>query len=99
MVTNGGEEVMSAYSEVNWAEELGIDVVRLEEERFGSWSHWVLLSDHNKRVKKYHASVARQEKEEAFQARVAALRNSEDYTFTDEMVQMAIGSLNAQDPV
>ena len=55
MVTNGGEEVMSAYSEVNWAEELGIDVVRLEEERFGS--------------------------------------------FTDEMVQMAIGSLNAQDPV
>ena len=84
MVTNGGEEVMSAYSEVNWAEELGIDVVRLEEERFGSWSHWVLLSDHNKRVKK---------------ARVAALRNSEDYTFTDEMVQMAIGSLNAQDPV
>ncbi len=86
-------------TEVSWAEELGIDVVRLEEERFGSWSHWVLLSEHNKRVKKYHASVARQEKEEAFQARVAALRNAEDYTFSHEMVQMAIRSLNARGAV
>lgn len=86
-------------TEVNWAEELGIDVAKLEEERFGSWSHWVLLSDHNKRVKKYYASVARQEKEEAFQARVAALKNSEDYTFSHEMVQMAIRSLNARGAV
>jgi hypothetical protein len=91
--------VASAYSEVNWGEELGLDLAKLEQERFGSFSHWVVLSEHNERVKKYHAALDRQEKEEAFLARVAALRNSEDYTFTDEMVQMAIGSLNAQDPV
>jgi hypothetical protein len=90
---------MSAYSEVNWAQELGIDLAKLGQERFGSFSHWVVLSEHNERVKKYYAALDRQEKEEAFLARVAALRNSEDYTFTDEMVQMAIGSLNAQDPV
>tara|TARA_R110002096_G_scaffold433719_2_gene653142 strand:+ start:474 stop:758 length:285 start_codon:yes stop_codon:yes gene_type:complete len=94
MVTNGGEKVM-----VSWANELDIDLTKLEQERFGSFPHWVMLFEHNKRVKKYHADLCRQEKEEAFQARVAALRNSEDYTFTDEMVQMAIGSLNAQDPV
>jgi len=90
---------MSAYSEVSWAEELGIDVVRLEEERFGSWSHWVLLSEHNKRVKKYHASVAREEEDKKFLARVNALKNSEDYTFSHEMVQMAIRSLNARGAV
>jgi hypothetical protein len=84
---------------VSWANELDIDLTKLEQERFGSFSHWVVLSEHNERVKKYHAALNRQEKEEAFLARVAALRNSEDYTFTDEMVQMAIGSLNAQDPV
>jgi len=73
---------------VSWAKELGIDVVRLEEERFGSWSHWVLLSDHNKRVKKY-------EEDKKFLARVNALKNSEDNTFSHEMDQMAIRSLNA----
>ena len=86
----------SRMSEVNIADELGIDFTKLAEERFGSWSHWVLLSEHNKRVRKYHAGLERQKKEEAFSARVAALRNSEDYTFSHEMVQMAIASLNAR---
>ena len=43
---------MSAYSEVNWGEELGLDLAKLEQERFGSFPHWVMLSEHNKRVKK-----------------------------------------------
>ena len=86
---------MEHFSEVDWASELGLDLAKLEQERFGSFSHWVMLSEHNLRVKKYHADLERQEKEEALWARVAALRNAEDYTFSDEMVQMAIESLNA----
>jgi len=86
-------------SEVNWASELGLDLAKLEQERFGSFSHWIMLTEHNVRVKKYHADLERQKKEEAFLARVAALRNAGDYTFSDEMVQMAIESLNAKGAV
>ncbi len=90
---------MEHFSEVNWASELGLDLAKLEQERFSSLSHWIMLTEHNVRVKSYNAGLEQQEKEEAFLARVAALRNAGDYTFSDEMVQMAIESLNAKGAV
>ena len=63
-------------SEVDWASELGIDLAKLEQERFGFFSHRIMLTEHNVREKSYDAGLEQQKKEEAFLARVAALRNA-----------------------
>ena len=54
---------MEHFSEVNWASELGLDLAKLEQERFGSFSHWIMLTEHNVRVKSYDAGLEQQEKE------------------------------------
>ncbi len=53
-------------SDVDWASELGLDLAKLEQERFGSFSHWIMLTEHNVRVKSYDACLEQQEKEELF---------------------------------
>jgi len=43
--------LMSAYSDVNWGAELGIDLRELREESFAHLAHYRMLLEHSKRVK------------------------------------------------
>ena len=92
---------------------LNIDLEKLEEERFGSKQHWELIVAHDRRAEEYKARLRWQKfeghleeigelwrkKEELRRARIAAKRNSDDYTFSDDVLNIAIRSLDARGSV
>ena len=90
---------------------LDIDLEKLEEERFGSKHHWELMVAHDRRHQEYKARLRWQKfeghldevgemwrkKEQVRRARIAEKRNFDRYTFSDDVLDIAIRSLNARD--
>ena len=112
-VTNGGEEVMEPTIEVNWANELDIDLDALMLERFHTGTHFRLLMKHKRRVARFEQhnrwvaftgridDVGHQwrELEKLRGDRISASRRADRYNFSDELLEMASKALDAQDSV
>jgi len=98
-------------TDVNWADELDIDIDALMLEKFHTPSHYRLLRKHNRRVAKYqqhnrwvafvgHLDEVGQkwrEIEDLRRARIRAAKRPREYDFSDELVQIAVDSLDAKD--
>ena len=105
---------MSMYSDnFDLASELGIDLHDLWDERFSGVKHEGLMQEHEQRVGNWNTIKAMQafegtlheigqihrEKELLRRARISATKQAKEYDFPDELLQIAIRSLDAGDSV
>ena len=104
---------MAKYSDNIWANELGIDLHDLWDERFSGKKHLELMEQHEGRVQNWNTllSVRRfegtlnelgqkyRQKELLRRARISATKQAKEYDFPDELLQMALRSLNAEGSV
>jgi len=107
---HGGEEMIHP---VNWGDELGIDLEALMLERFHCTAHIKLAKIHKKRVARFeqfnrwvaferHLDEAGQQwrdRETLRGARIREAKQPEEYDFSDEVLDIAERSLDAQDSV
>ena len=105
---------MSKYGDnFDLASGLGIDLHDLWDERFSGVKHEGLMQEHEQRVANWNTIKAMQafegtlheigqihrEKELLRRARISATKQAKEYDFPDELLQIAIRSLDAGDPV
>ena len=104
---------MSAYSDNLWADEMDIDLDTLMLEKFHTPTHLRLLKKHERRVAKFeqlnrwrafdgHLNEIGEhwrDKEKLRRARISATKQGERYNFSDELIQIALRSLDAHDTV
>ena len=102
---------MTRFSEFDLATELGIDLHDLWDERFYGVKHEALMQEHEQRVADWNTLKAMQafegtlheigqihrEKELLRRARISATKQAKEYDFPDELLQIAIRSLDACD--
>jgi hypothetical protein len=100
-------------SKFDLARELGIDLLDLWDERFYGARHHELMLEHEKRVENWNTVLAMQafqgtlneigqihrKKEALRRARISATKQAKEYDFPDELLQIAIRSLDAKDSV
>jgi hypothetical protein len=93
----------------NYAEQLGIDLHDLWEERFSGRKHLELMAEHEERVARwdtvqamerfegtlYEIGYIHREKEALRRARISATKQAKEYDFPDELLQIALRSLDA----
>jgi hypothetical protein len=98
---------------IDWAKELGIDLHDLWDERFSGKKHLELMEEHEGRVQNWDTLLAmrrfegtlhelghkHREKELLRRARISATKQAKEYDFADELLQMALRSLDAQGSV
>jgi len=91
------------------AEIMGIDLHDLWDERFSGVKHQALMREHEERVLRWNTLQAMQrfegtlweagrehrETEALRRARMSATKSAKEYDFPDELLQIAIRSLNA----
>lgn len=97
----------------NYAEQLGIDLHDLWDERFSGKKHLELMAEHEERVELwntvqamerfegtlYEIGYIHREKEALRRARIIATKQANDYDFPDELLQIALRSLNEKGAV
>jgi hypothetical protein len=97
----------------NYAEQLGIDLHDLWEERFSGKKHLELMAEHEERVARWDAVQAMErfegtlyeigyihrQREALRRARIIATKQANDYDFPDELLQIALRSLDARGAV
>ena len=102
---------MTRFSELDLATELGIDLHDLWDERFSGVKHEAMMQEHEQRVANWNTLKAMQafegtlheigqihrEKELLRRARISATKQAKEYDFPDELLQIAIRSLDAGD--
>jgi hypothetical protein len=100
---------MTRFSEFDLASELGIDLHDLWDERFSGVKHQELMQKHEQRVADWNTIQAMREfegtlneigqihrdKELLRRARISATKQAKEYDFPDELLQIAIRSLDA----
>ena len=100
---------MTRFSEFDLASELGIDLHDLWDERFSGVKHEALMQEHEQRVADWNTIQAmrafegtlndigqiHREKELLRRARISATKQAKEYDFPDELLQIAIRSLDA----
>jgi transglutaminase/protease-like cytokinesis protein 3 len=100
-------------SKFDLARELGIDLLDLWDERFSGARHHELMVQHEKRVLNWNTVLAMEafqgklnemgeiyrKKEALRRARISATKQAKEYDFPDELLQIAIRSLDAKDSV
>ncbi len=93
----------------NYAEQLGIDLHDLWEERFSGKKHLELMAEHEERVARwdtvqamkrfegtlYEIGYIHREQEALRRARIIATKQANDYDFPDELLEIALRSLDA----
>ena len=102
---------MSVYSDNLWADEMDIDLDTLMLEKFHTGTHLRLLKKHERRVAKFQQlnrwrafdghldEVGKywRDKEKLRRERISATKQGERYNFSDELIQIAMRSLDAND--
>ena len=97
----------------NYAEQLGIDLHDLWDERFSGKKHLELMGEHEERVARwdtvqamkrfegtlYEIGYIHREKEALRRARIIAAKQAKEYDFPDELLQIALRSLDASGAV
>jgi transglutaminase/protease-like cytokinesis protein 3 len=100
---------MTRFSEFDLATELGIDLHDLWDERFSGVKHEALMQEHEQRVADWNTIQAmrafqgtlneigqiHREKEALRRARISATKQAKEYDFPNELLQIAIRSLDA----
>ena len=93
----------------DYAEQLGIDLHDLWEERFSGKKHLELMAEHEERIARWEAVQAlerfegtlyeigyiHRQREALRRARIIATKQANDYDFPDELLQIALRSLDA----
>jgi len=88
---------------------LGIDLDTLEQERFRGKQHKKLMAAHQKRLEQFEAAKKMRDfdghlneigekwraKEKLRRERISATKRGQEYNFPDELLQIAIRSLDA----
>jgi len=104
---------MEHFSDVNWGDELGIDLEALMLERFHCTAHIKLAKIHKKRVARFeqfnrwvaferHLDEAGQQWrdcETLRRARISEAKQPKEYDLSDEVLDIAVAVLDAQDSV
>ena len=94
---------------IDTAEHLGIDLHDLWDERFSGKRHLELVAEHEERVERWETLRAmsrfqgtlnelgdiHREKEALRRARISATKQAKEYDFPDELLQIALRSLDA----
>lgn len=94
---------------IDTAEQLGIDLHDLWDERFSGKRHLELVAEHEERVERWETLQAmsrfqgtlnelgeiHREKEALRRARISATKQAKEYDFPDELLQIALRSLDA----
>ena len=94
---------------IDTAEQLGIDLHDLWDERFSGKKHLELMEQHEERVLRWNTLQAmrdfegtlneigeiHREKELQRRARISATKQAKEYDFPDELLQIALRSLDA----
>ncbi len=92
---------------------LGIDVNTLEQERFRGQKHKELMTIHEKRVEEFEAAKKIRDhdghlddigekwraKEKLRRKRISATKRGKEYNFPDELIEIALRSLDGRDSV
>jgi excinuclease UvrABC ATPase subunit len=100
---------LNVSSGEDYAEHLGIDLHDLWAERFSGKKHLELMAEHEQRVSRWESVQAmskfqgtlneigqiHREKEQLRRARISAGKQAKEYDFPDELLQIALRSLNA----
>lgn len=94
-----------------YATEVGVDLYNLWDERFSGRRHGELLALHQERIDRWETLKAMQrfegtlyeigqihrDKEALRRARISAAKTAREYDFPDELLQIALRSLDAKD--
>ena len=92
---------------------LGIDLDTLEQERFRGRQHKELMATHQKRVEQFEAAKKMRDldghldelgekwraKEKLRRERISASKLGKEYNFPDELIEIALRSLDGRDSV